>query len=321
MKRVRFIGRSRAGWACVGAAGLLLAAAPAAAAATNPAAGEAAHGRAFWMKLLQECQVPKGESAAALVDEAVSFHGSRESFWRDDIGYGIVVRCVYKEHKLTPDERRRLVDALTVNLRRAVGESGTDTVLLRSFSALDLSVIQALELQDPVLDDAGFRRLLDAALAYLAEEKDGRGFEPGVGWIHATAHTADLLKFLARDPRFTPADQSRLFEASWAKATGPATPGWGAGEDERLAAALLSVTRRADFNLVTLDEWLAHFGPFEKNFQDQESPELDGIEATQNSRKLLQALYVLLSLEQPAPTASQQTALVRIKETLRLIRR
>ena len=58
------------------------------------------------MKLLQECQVPEGESAAALGDEAVSFHVSRESFWRDDIGYGSVVRCGYREHKLTPAERR-----------------------------------------------------------------------------------------------------------------------------------------------------------------------------------------------------------------------
>ena len=44
-----------------------------------------------------------------------------------------------------------------------------------------------------------------------------RGLEPGIGWIHATAHTADLLKFLARDGRFTVADQRRLLEAAWAQ--------------------------------------------------------------------------------------------------------
>ena len=50
--------------------------------------------------------------------------------------------------------------------------------------------------------DVGQRRENDA-LAYLAAELDLRGIEPRVGWIHATAHTADLLKFLARNPRFT----------------------------------------------------------------------------------------------------------------------
>ncbi|HEX7374060.1 MAG TPA: DUF2785 domain-containing protein [Steroidobacteraceae bacterium] len=300
---------------------LLLAATPAAIAATSPAASETAHGRAFWMQLLQECKVPKGESAAALVDEAVSFQASRESFWRDDVGYQVVVQCVYRQRRLAPDERRKLVDALAVNLRRGVGESGTDTVFLRSFSALDLSVIQALELQDPVLDVAGFRGLVDAALAYLLQEKDGRGFEPEVGWIHATAHTADLLKYLARDPRFAPTDQARLLDAAWRKATAAETPGWDFGEDERLASALLSVTRRADFDGAAFDEWLARFLPLEKNYRNLEAPDLDAIEATRNARDLLQSLYVQLSLEQPSPTAGQQAARSRVLETLRLIRR
>ena len=91
-----------------------------------------------------------------------------------------------------------LVTTLATSLRAGIGEAGTDTVLLRSFSALDLSILAALELQDPALDDSGYRGLLDDALAYLAAERDLRGIDPRVGWIHATAHTADLLKFLAR---------------------------------------------------------------------------------------------------------------------------
>ena len=88
-------------------------------------------------------------------------------------------------------QRREIIDTLTGNLRRGIGEVGTDTVLLRSFSALDLSILAALELQDPVLDAAGYRRLLDDALAYLAAERDLRGIDSRVGWIHATAHAAD----------------------------------------------------------------------------------------------------------------------------------
>ena len=87
-------------------------------------------------------------------------------------------------------------------------------MLLRSFSALDLSILAALENEAPALDAAGYRRLVDAAFSYLRDERDLRGIEPRVGWIHATAHTADLLKFLARDPRFTPADEQRLLESS-----------------------------------------------------------------------------------------------------------
>ena len=37
-------------------------------------------------------------------------------------------------------------------------------------------------------------------MAYLLDETDRRGYVPGLGWINATAHAADLLKFLVRNP-------------------------------------------------------------------------------------------------------------------------
>ncbi len=193
------------------------------------------------------------------MNEATSLLGSRDPQWRDDVGYGVVAACVYQARRLSAAERRALIETLTANLQRGIGETGTDSVLLRSFSALDLSLLAALELIDPALDDDGYRRLLDRALTYLHDERDLRGLQPGIGWIHATAHTADLLKFLARDPRFTLADQHRLLEAAWARMTGPGIPVWTHAEEERLAAALLSVVRRKDFDAATLEPWLARF--------------------------------------------------------------
>jgi hypothetical protein len=194
-------------------------------------------------------------------------------------------------------------------------------VLLRSFSALDLSVLAALELADPVLDDAGYRQLLDAALAYLHDERDLSGLEPGIGWVHATAHTADLLKFLARDTRFTRTDQRRLFDAAWAKMTGPGIPPWTHGEDERLAAALLSVARRPGFDAAGLEPWLAQFVELEKQVWSQAPPDAGRYGAAQNARGLLQGFYVLLSLPQPEPTAGQLDARQRVAATLQAIRR
>jgi uncharacterized protein DUF2785 len=56
--------------------------------------------------------------------------------------------------------------------------------------------------------------LLAAALAYLRDERDTRGFDPAKGWIHSTAHTADLVAALARNPQFTPADQTQARDAA-----------------------------------------------------------------------------------------------------------
>jgi hypothetical protein len=142
-----------------------------------------------------------------------------------------------------------------------------------------------------------------------------------VGWIHATAHTADLLKFLARDPRFTPADQPRLLDAAWSKVTAPGTPVFTHAEDERLAAVLLSVARRPDFEPAILDSWLARFVTLEKTVWEKAPPDPNTLDASQNARNLLRSFFVLLSLPQPPPTAGQTGARDKLLATLQQIRR
>lgn len=278
-------------------------------------------GKPFWLALAKECAIPAGESAFGLVSEATSLLGSPDTEWRDDVGYGVVASCVYQKKLLKPEERHALVARLSENLRRGIGESGTDSVLLRSFSALDLSIFAGLENADPVLDDAGYRQLLDGALAYLRDERDLRGLDPRVGWIHATAHTADLLKFLARDPRFTAADQVRLLDAARSKMMVLGTPVFTHAEDERLAAALLSVVRRPDFDSASLDPWLARFAALEKQVWSKAPPDGPTLDASQNARNLLRSFYVLLSLPEPTPTAGQAAARDKALATLQLIRR
>jgi hypothetical protein len=302
---------------CIAVA-LLALAAPLAAEGRSAGKGR---GLPFWLELAKDCAVPAGESASGLVSEAVSFLGSPDSAWRDDVGYGVVAACVYQKKLLKPEERRGLVARLSTNLRRSVGETGTDAVLLRSFSALDLSVLAALEDQEPALDAEGYRRLLDDALSYVRDERDLRALEPRVGWIHATAHTADLLKFLARDPRLTPADQARLLDAAWSKMTAPGTPVFTHSEDERLAAALLSVVRRADFDSSLLDPWLARFISLEKTVWEKAQPASATLDASQNARNLLRSFHLLLSLPEPAPTPGQAAAREKTLGTLLQIRR
>jgi hypothetical protein len=287
--------------------------------ADEPAARR--RGRDFWKALAEDCAVPTGETAFGLVREAASLLGDRDSFWRDDVGYGVVASCVYQQKRLRPEERRALVAELSANLRRGIGEVGSDSVLLRSFSALDLSILAAVELQEPALDPEGYRQLLDAALASLCDERDLRGLVPGLGWVHATAHTADLLKFLARDTRFAPADQQRLLEAAWTRVTVPGEPVFTHAEDERLAAALVSVVRRADFDPRLLEEWLARFVEQEKAVWRSAPPEASALAAAQNARNLLRSLFVLVSLPQPAPTAGQESARERLLATLQQVRR
>jgi hypothetical protein len=92
-------------------------------------------------------------------------------------------------------------------------------------------------------------------------------------------------------------------------------------EDERLAAALLSVTRRPDFDPASLDPWLETFVALEKRVWQQSPPEATSLDAAQNARNLLRSLHLLLAMPKPDQTPDQLVAREKVLATLQQIRR
>lgn len=210
--------------------------------------------QAFWQaRMADPTHIPEGESAGALALELADLLGSPDPFLRDQCGYGLL-RTWTSQRILAPEDLESLRRKLVAGLSPGLGEVGTDSVLRRSFSALDLSVILSLDLTRPWTNDEAFAATLDAALAYLAAESDLRGFETGKGWIHATAHTADLLKVLGMNSRLQPAGQARIVAAIARRSRAADRPfAW--GEDARLALALMSLARRSDFDPQPFEAW------------------------------------------------------------------
>jgi hypothetical protein len=258
-----------------------------------PAEAPATHDASFWRSIVEnDYALPPGESAADLLDELTPLLGSADAEERDTFGYGIPAHWIYRQRLLSADELQHLVRSWSANLRAGIGSTGDDGVLLRSFSALDLSILAALDNVEPFLEPDQRRALLDAALGYLADERDLRGYVAGKGWLHSAAHTADLLKFLARSDRLAPADQGRILAAIEAKLDVSMVYTW--GEDERLARAVLSVVRRDDFDRAEFDRWLARLAAGADGMWEGE---LDPrrFQAVQNAKNLLRSLLVLVS--------------------------
>ena len=223
-----------------------------------PAAAQPkAHDRAFWTALAaNELAVPEGESAGALALEAADLLSSPDPALRDGVGYEALARWVYGDGLVSPADLGQLRLKLQAGLQKGLGDTSGDSAYGRSFSALGLSILAAADLKRPWLTQEAFDDFLAASTAYLGAEKDVRGFVPGSGWVHATAHTADVLKFLARNPKLTPTGQARVVEAIASRLrTAGVVFVW--GEDERLALALLSLTRRKDFDPKPFEAWLA----------------------------------------------------------------
>ena len=178
----------------------------------------AAHDKAYWRSIAEaRFEVPAGATAQQLAPELLATLGGADPELRDDLALSILTSWIYQRKLLGPDDLRPMTLTLEANLRKDIGAIGADGVLLRSFSALTLSVIAARDNEAPFLSAEEYAKLLDEALAYFRDERDTRGFDPAKGWMHSAAHTADLLKFLARNPRLPAAGQSRMLSAMLAK--------------------------------------------------------------------------------------------------------
>ena len=272
----------------------------------------APHDKAFWQAVAaNKYAVPAGEAIEPLVREASALLASPDPELRDEIAYSALVSWIYRQKLVSVELRRAIIDEWIGNLSFRIGSTGTDDVLRRSFSALSLGITAILDNETPYLERAEFDRLLQAALTYLAAEKDVRGFDASKGWVHATAHTADLLKFLARSRHLEPSKQGLILDAISNKMAAVDTV-FTHGEDERLARAVLSIVARTDFDEAGFRRWVDSIGPAKLS----EAPTLAELARNQNRKNLAVAIYAVLSTDQrdlAGLRAARDIVLARLK--------
>jgi hypothetical protein len=262
------------------------------------------HDREFWQAVVKNrYAVPDGQPVFPLLRELSGYLGSKDPELRDDLAYTITAVWIKHQKQISADELNSLLDEWCANLRVGVGESGTDSVLKRSFSALSLAALAERDLKAPFLTEERYRLLLADALAYLKDERDLRGFDPVIGWIHATAHTADLLAALASNPLFRHEDQSRLLDAVSARLSS-AHEIFAFGEQDRLALAAARIVNRKDFDAAGFDQWLTATDAADQRVWKDSPPTLALLQNFENDTYMLRGLAVYLSMSPPSPAVA-----------------
>lgn len=131
----------------------------------------------------------------------------------------------------------------------------------RPFSALVLADVARTDRVAPWMSEAQRTQLIDAAIAYMRGITDYRGFTPGEGYRHATAHTADLMLQLVLNPAIGKPDLIRIRDAV-ASQIAPAGHYYIHGESERLATPILYMATRNVFDEAEWTAWFAQIsGP------------------------------------------------------------
>jgi hypothetical protein len=252
------------------------------------------HDRTFWQQIVKnKYAVPEHESADALSQELSPLLASPDPELRDDLAYSILARWIYRGKISTP-QLIVLTDEWRANLKSGLGEIGTNSVLKRSFSALCLSSMAAREAKSPFMGAERYHQLVAESVAYLRAERDLRGYDAKLHWIHSTAHTADLLAALADSALLTKDEEKAILSAIAARlSTAPEV--YTQGEQDRLAAAVVAVIRRPDFQAADFESWLNGIQTEDRDVWTSTTPE--SLARFQNHNYMLQALTARLSLE------------------------
>jgi hypothetical protein len=221
--------------------------------------------RALWESIVDaDAEVPPGRTAAELLPALLDLLGEDDPWLRDEVGYGVLARWVVQDHVLGRDELRYAVDRLLPDLRLGLdGDDGTDpdsAAVRRSYSALALAILAFRDVQDHFLDTVAVHALLDGGINYLLDEPDRRGYVPELGWINATAHAADLLKFLVRNPLTDAADHRRVLDALQTLLTRATGPVFVDDEEDRLVLVVVDVIGRESISDDDLCDWMDTFG-------------------------------------------------------------
>lgn len=245
--------------------------------------------------------LPADQRAVDVLLEMNPLLSSPDPILRDEVAYGAAERWILRDKVLDPVGLRRVLDRWMRNLDQGLGETGTDTVFGRSFSALCLSLVAAADLQAPFLEPVEVQVFFERMLDYFARERDLRGFDGRRGWMHSAAHTADALKFLARNPKLGDGTDTRLLAAVRSKIEAmDFVFTW--GENDRIALALHSAVRRADADVASLEAWTAHWVDAHRAMWST-GPQVNPSTFAQveNAKQIMRSLHLALAME-VAPT-------------------
>lgn len=267
---------------------------------------------AYWDQVRSaEMAVPTDRPLPDLTAELTTMLGSTDPDERDGIAYPVLATWV--SAGVYDDLLSGLGDGMAAGLTRGLGETGTDSVFRRSFSALVLAECVARDNTEALLPAAQILRWGDLISGWLVRERDVRGFVPGRGWAHAVAHGADAIGVLAESPHFGLNELTVLLDVLADRVLEETPTPLSSGEPDRLARATMTVLRRRLVPLRIIEPWLARLTAAATA---RVPADRDPFLTTGNPESFLRALHLQVALA-PEPIDVRADLLLSIVDALR----
>jgi len=264
----------------------------------------------FWQQVVSDgLQVPRQRSIGDLTVELTEMLGNPDPSVRDGVAFPALATWIGQG--VYDDLLVGLGDGMAVGLGQGLGESDTDSVFIRSFSALVLAECIDRDSRARLLPPAKVLHWGDRIATWLLAERDERGFVPGKGWAHAIAHGADAIGALGRSDRIGAAELTALLDVVLERLTVPTREFWVAGEPDRLAQAAMAILRRDELGLDAVETWATRVGEAAVPAGDEQH---HPYWVAGNVQAFLRSLHLQLSLSSPQPACRADLLLVLIDQ-------
>ena len=199
---------------------------------------------------------------------------------RDEVGYETLAARIHSgglDGQLTP-----LGDRLGGNFAHP-------EIQARTFTPLILASVVIRDNAVAELDAETVRRWRDAFTTWWLSETDLRGYDDELGWLHAIAHGADLLRALGNSRHLDAAALVALLDLARARLLTPTDYLFAHGEDDRIAVAVALLLSREELDVEAATGWLEPIGA---QFEAGEPGPVPAWAA--NTVRTLNSLYVVV---------------------------
>jgi hypothetical protein len=229
--------------------------------------------------LANDFKVPSDRPVLELADELCAMLGSADPKVRDDTAFPVLAYWV---------SRGVLDGCLGEFGDRLVGQFSDGPIYERTFAAISLTWFVLRDAQTSELDSETVLRWLDAFSRWWRTESDLRPWDPELGWLHAPAHGADVLRAFGRSPRLGEAELAGLLSLAVDRLLADEGYLYGNNEDDRIAYALATVLVRPEVTVSEAVGWIGRLHDAIAGGQPGPVPPWAA-----NSLRTLAALYIL----------------------------
>lgn len=255
-------------------------------------------------------QLPEDIDRFAFLQALLQNFDTTDAEFRDELTYMILAHAIIDREiadGLSAPQRESLLLTCIddAHLFYRTGESGTDSVFMRSFSLLIISALLYADATFQQISQESALKTRTALMRYAREERDWRGYIKGKGWAHSVAHLSDALDEIAQNRYVSQADREDVMHTLTYLATLPEPLCY--EEDDRLSFVAYRIIDAGMVDDAFLETWISsiHVTRTEEIPGGTPDDVASWIRAA-NAKNFLRSLYFRLLWNRKAPALAER---------------